>query len=114
MTVSTINDLFRSFHSIKGVTGVLLGVLKEDNHCLDSAKDISLVSHSFETLLTIIRDRNLNFKKENIDLSYEVVDYLKACISVISGISEVVIPAQAIREKLIKKLKVYQMTYYIA
>ncbi|AQS07041.1 chemotaxis protein CheA [Clostridium beijerinckii] len=103
--VSTINDLFRSFHSIKGVTGVLLGVLKEDNHCLDSAKDISLVSHSFETLLTIIRDRNLNFKKENIDLSYEVVDYLKACISVISGISEVVIPAQAIREKINKEIE---------
>ncbi|NRW83832.1 hypothetical protein [Clostridium beijerinckii] len=72
---------------------------------MDSAKDISLVSHSFETLLTIIRDRNLNFKKENIDLSYEVVDYLKACISVISGISEVVIPAQAIREKINKEIE---------
>ncbi|AVK48195.1 hypothetical protein AXY43_09225 [Clostridium sp. MF28] len=103
--VSTINDLFRSVHSIKGVTGVLLGVLKEDNHCLDSAKGISLVSHSFETLLSIIRDRNLNFKKENIDLSYGIVDYLKACISVISGISEVVIPAQAIREKINKEIE---------
>ncbi|MFW2502587.1 chemotaxis protein CheA [Clostridium diolis] len=103
--VSTINDLFRSVHSIKGVTGVLLGVLKEDNHCLDSAKGISLVSHSFETLLSIIRDRNLNFKKENIDLSYGIVDYLKACISVISGISEVVIPSQAIREKINKEIE---------
>ncbi|RII36361.1 chemotaxis protein CheA [Clostridium chromiireducens] len=103
--VSTINELFRSFHSIKGVAGVLLGVLKEDDHCLACAKDISLVSHSFETLLSILRDKNINFNKENIDLSYEIVDYLKACISVISGISEVIIPAQAIREKINKEIE---------
>lgn len=98
--VVIVNDLFRSIHTIKGLTGVFLGILKDDNPCLACVKDISLVSHSFETLLSIFRDKKLNFKRENIDLSYEIVDYIKICVSVVSGINEVFIPAQEILDKI--------------
>ncbi|WP_270566391.1 chemotaxis protein CheA [Clostridium beijerinckii] len=101
----TINDLFRSIHSIKGITGVLLGILKEDNPILACVKDISLVSHSFETLLSIFRDKTFSFKKEDINLSYEIIDYVKVCVSVISGVSEVYIPAQIILNKINKGIE---------
>ncbi|AGX43027.1 chemotaxis protein CheA [Clostridium saccharobutylicum] len=101
----TINDLFRSIHSIKGITGVLLGILKEDNNCFACVKGISLVSHSFETLLSIFRDKNFSFKREDINLSYEIIDYIKLCVSVISGVSEVYIPAQIILDKINKQIE---------
>lgn len=104
--VVIVNDLFRSIHTIKGLTGVFLGILNEDNPCLTCVKDISLVSHSFETLLSIFRDNKFKFNRENIDLSYEIVDYFKICVSVVSGINEVLIPAQEILDKINKQTEV--------
>lgn len=102
---TTINDMFRSIHSIKGGIGIILGMMKEDKTGLDSSKNISLVAHSFETLLSIFRDKNLNFIKEMVDLSYEVVDYLKLCVNVISGNNETVITPQGIQDKINKAIK---------
>lgn len=101
----TINDLFRSIHSIKGITGVLLGILKEENPILACVKDISSVAHSFETLLSIFRDKNLNFKRGAINLSYEIIDYIKVCVSVVSGVSDVYIPAHTILNKINREIE---------
>jgi two-component system, chemotaxis family, sensor kinase CheA len=96
----TINEMFRGIHSIKGGIGILLGVLKEDNIAYACAKNISLVTHSFETLLSIFRDKNLNFTRDMVNLSYEAVDYLKVCINAIGENNETLIPAQGINDKI--------------
>ncbi|KMT22008.1 chemotaxis protein CheA [Clostridium cylindrosporum] len=100
-----MNNMFRSIHSTKGGIGVLLSVLTAVNPILSIAKNISQVTHSFESLLVMFRDKLIIFTKEMVDLSYEVVDYLKACVSIINNNESTNLPKDSILSKINKILE---------
>ncbi len=68
-----INDLFRPFHTIKGMAGFL------------NLRDINCVTHEVETLLDQGRKGDRKITGGLIDLVFEVVDILKSQISAIAN-----------------------------
>ncbi|MDI6706004.1 MAG: chemotaxis protein CheA, partial [Bacillota bacterium] len=80
-----INEMFRAIHSIKGGIGIYLATVLPQSPCYSALKELSEVVHAFESLLALIRDRGLKFEKNLIDLSYEVMDYLKTSMSAVAS-----------------------------
>ena len=103
-----VDDIFRSIHSIKGGIGVLLGALKDGQPSLECAKNISTVTHSFETLLSLCRDKSSSFSREFVDLTYEIVDYLKLCVNCINENINEGVSVQYIQDKINKAIKASQ------
>jgi two-component system chemotaxis sensor kinase CheA len=66
-----INELFRPFHTIKGMAGFL------------NLRDIQAVTHEVETLLDLGRKGKLEITSPVIDLVFETLDVLKVQISAI-------------------------------
>ncbi len=79
-----INEIFRCVHSIKGGAGIVISSLAGDDIILPIVKQISQISHCFESLLSIIRDNKLMVEDDVITLIYGVLDYLKICTSYIN------------------------------
>ena len=75
-----INEIFRAIHSIKGVTGIYLSILPIQSKANEGLTKFSLVIHTFESLLSLVRDKGCKFDNDLIDLSLLVIDYLKAAI----------------------------------
>jgi len=75
-----INEIFRAIHSIKGVTGIYLSILPIQSIANEGLTKFSLVIHTFESLLSLVRDKGCKFDNDLIDLSLLVIDYLKAAI----------------------------------
>lgn len=82
--IESINEIFRAVHSIKGGTGIYLAALMPKSDCFPVLKAFSEVAHNYENLLSLIRDGKLKFEKSIVDLSYEVVDYLKTTLNAVS------------------------------
>nr|WP_253201690.1 chemotaxis protein CheA [Clostridium sp. DSM 17811] len=76
-----INEIFRSIHSVKGGTGIYLAVLTTQSSLYIGLTDFLEVVHTFESLLTLIRDKECNFEKNLLDLGFMVMDYLKSFIN---------------------------------
>lgn len=82
-----INEVFRAVHTIKGGAGIYLSTLSsEDPYYKDTKKFLEVV-HSFEDLLSMVRDRQCAYDKNLVDLSYKAIDFLKSCIQFI-GLGE--------------------------
>ncbi len=64
----TINDIFRPFHTIKGVSGFL------------NLNSINKLSHSVENLLDKARNGEITIDREIIDLIFDAVDMLKKMV----------------------------------
>lgn len=64
-----INSIFRTFHTIKGVSGFL------------NLKNINSLSHSTENLLDDIRQGSLKVSRRVLDVIFEAVDALKKLIT---------------------------------
>lgn len=79
-----INEIFRCIHSIKGGAGIVISYLASDSTILPLVKQISQISHCFESLLSIIRDNKFTVEDDVITLVYGVLDYLKIYISYIN------------------------------
>jgi two-component system chemotaxis sensor kinase CheA len=60
-----INELFRSFHTIKGIAGFL------------NLRDINRLTHEVETLLDLARKSALSLTPATIDLVFSTIDFLK-------------------------------------
>lgn len=75
-----INEIFRAVHTIKGGAGVYLSTLSSDEPHYDDTKNFLEVVHSFENLLSMVRDRQCAFDKNLVDLSFRIIDYLKSYI----------------------------------
>lgn len=71
--VEKINDLFRPFHTIKGMAGFL------------NLRDINRLAHEAETLLDQARKGQRLMSPSAIDLVLEVVDLLREQISGVAG-----------------------------
>jgi len=69
--LNKINELFRPFHTIKGMAGFL------------NLKDVQALTHEVETLLDLSRKGKLSIKPSIIDLVFEALDILKVQISAI-------------------------------
>ncbi len=67
-----VNDLFRPFHTIKGMAGFL------------NLRDINCLTHEVETLLDQGRRGEREITSGIIDLVFEVVDILKAQLAAVS------------------------------
>lgn len=80
-----INEIFRAVHSIKGGTGIYLAALSSQSPEHSGLKKFSEVVHTFESLLALIRERECKFENELIDLSFLVMDYLKAFIKSVAS-----------------------------
>ena len=66
---TTINELFRPFHTIKGIAGFL------------NLRDINRLTHEMETILDLGRKNELKITAETIDLFFAGVDVLKQQIN---------------------------------
>ncbi len=75
-----VNEIFRAVHSIKGGTGIYLAVIIQQSTLHMELKKFADVVHTFESLLTLIRDKDCKFEKQFIDLSLLVLDYFKSFI----------------------------------
>lgn len=81
--MDAINEIFRAAHSIKGGGSLYLGTLSaDDSHYYDTKKFLDVV-HSFESLLTLVRDKQCNFEKNLVDLSLLVIDFLKTYMQLV-------------------------------
>ncbi|HEY9060451.1 MAG TPA: chemotaxis protein CheA [Pseudobacteroides sp.] len=105
---NTINELFRCMHSIKGGTGIISSALQSTSPISPVVKNISIVTHSFENILEVFRDKKLVFTKQMVSLGYEVVDYLKACVDAVHSNQYVDISIQDLIEKISKSLDIDQ------
>ena len=72
-----VNDIFRTFHTIKGDSGVF-GLQKITN-----------LSHSLENVLDMMRDGRLDVSMERIDLLLSGVDLLRQMVGDIQGMESV-------------------------
>ncbi len=104
----TINELFRCIHSIKGGTGIISSTLQSTSPISPVVKNVSIVTHSFENILATFRDKKLVFNKQMVSLSYEVVDYLKACIEAVNSNKYLDIPIQELIGRINKSLDIDQ------
>jgi len=95
-----IHEMFRAVHSIKGGVGIYLSMIPHQSPYYSVLKGFSEVVHTFESLLALVRDRGLTFEKKLIDLSYEVMDYLKTSMSAVASGECHDIPATAILDKV--------------
>jgi len=82
---NAIHEIFRSIHSIKGGIGIYLAIVPHQSPYYSTLKEFSEVLHTFESLLALVRDRELTIDKKFIDLSYEVMDYLKNSINAVAS-----------------------------
>lgn len=73
-----IVEIFRAVHSMKGGTGIYLATLSPQSQAYAGVKSFSEVVHTFESLLTLIRDRGCKFESKLVDLCFSVMDYLKS------------------------------------
>jgi len=81
-----ISEIFRAVHSIKGGTGIYLATLPPESLEHANLKKLSEVVHTFESLLTLVRDRECKFDNKLVDLSFMVMDCIQAFMqSVASG-----------------------------
>ena len=80
-----IHEMFRAVHSIKGGIGIYLAAIPHQSPYYSALKEFSEVVHTFESLLALVRDRGLTFEKNLIDLSYDVMDYLKTSMSAVAS-----------------------------
>jgi len=68
-----LNELFRPFHTIKGMAGFL------------NLKDINALTHAAESLLDLARKGKLKFTSETIDVVFQAVDVLKVQVAAIGN-----------------------------
>ncbi|NSW89563.1 MAG: chemotaxis protein CheA [Firmicutes bacterium] len=95
-----IHEMFRAIHSIKGGIGIYLATITHQSPYYSALKQFSEVVHTFESLLALIRDKELTFEKKLIDLSYEVIDYLKTSMSAVASEECHNIPASGILDRI--------------
>jgi len=67
-----INELFRPFHTIKGMAGFL------------NLRDINRITHKAETLLDLARKGQLQFTTDHINLIFATVDILKEQVGAVA------------------------------
>jgi len=77
----SIDEIFRVVHSIKGGAGIYLATISPESPIYDGLKLFLDTVHTFESLLSIIRDKEINFEKIHMELSLIVVDNLKSFIN---------------------------------
>jgi two-component system chemotaxis sensor kinase CheA len=71
--VDKINELFRPFHTIKGIAGFL------------NLRDVNRLTHEAETILDMARKGTLQITTGTIDLIFASIDVLKAQIAAVAG-----------------------------
>ncbi len=67
--LDSLNDVFRSFHTIKGSAHFL------------KFKNISEFAHEAENFLSEIREGKVNFNKTNLELAFRAIDELKLLVA---------------------------------
>ncbi len=72
-----INEVFRSLHSIKGNSGLLLSLINQDSYEGLLLKAVQKVSHKAESSLQKVRDGEEKLSRGLIDAIFKVLDYLK-------------------------------------
>ncbi|MHC4754472.1 MAG: chemotaxis protein CheA [Planctomycetota bacterium] len=90
-----LNQIFRAFHTIKGMAGFL------------NLTDIGSLAHSAENLLDLARKGDLMLAGENMDVVFESVDMLKNMIAELKDSVEAgkAVPLQEHLPQLLEKLK---------
>jgi len=90
-----LNQIFRAFHSIKGLAGFL------------NLTDIGSLAHAAENLLDLARKERLVLTGENTDVIFESIDMMKGMISVLKSSVEAgqAVPSEENLPQLLAKLK---------
>jgi two-component system chemotaxis sensor kinase CheA len=91
----TINQIFRGFHTIKGMAGFL------------NLRDIGSLAHSAENLLDLARKGELVLSGGNTDVVFESMDMMKKMIAELKESAEnsTPVPAQKALPQLLAKIK---------
>jgi len=76
------NDLFRSLHSIKGNTGVILSVIEDETlrqkHFLNKLRDLA---HASESLVQYKRDNRVALTSAEIEMLLLALDFMKTMVN---------------------------------
>ncbi len=90
-----LNQIFRAFHTIKGMAGFL------------NLTDIGLLAHSAENLLDLARKGELALADKNTDVIFESIDMLKKMFADLKESVEAgkAVPLQKYLPQLLEKLK---------
>lgn len=90
-----MNQVFRAFHTIKGLAGFL------------NLTQVNKLSHSAENVLDMARNNELKLNTGSMNIIFDSVDMLKGMIAVIkeAAASDKIVPAQPGLDALIAKLE---------
>jgi len=72
----SINEIFRSLHSLKGNSGLILSLIKEDTYEYHVLYNLKETSHKGESLLQKIRDGKFRISAEIITILFKTLDYI--------------------------------------
>ena len=103
-----INEIFRSVHSMKGGTGIFLSTLSSEYPVYAVVKRFSEVVHTFESLLSLIRDKGFKYEKNLVDLSLLVMDSLKLYINAVATEEFMNLSDDDIHDRIKERLLYYQ------
>ena len=72
----SINEVFRSLHSLKGNSGLILSLIDENTYEYHVLYNLKEVSHKGESLLQKVRDGNLRLSAAIITALFKTLDYI--------------------------------------
>jgi len=76
--MEAVSEILRVIHNIKGGTGIYLATLSSQSPEYFALKRFCEAVHTYESLLTLIRDKGCKFESKLVDLSFSVMDYFKS------------------------------------
>lgn len=82
--MEALHEIFRAVHSVKGGAGIYLAAIPAQSNVYVGLKKFSDVVHTYESLLSLVRDKGCKFEKGLVDLSLSVMDYLKIFLNSIA------------------------------
>ncbi len=104
----SINEVFRSLHSLKGNSGLLLSLIEQESYEAKLLSFIKDVAHGGESLLQRVRDGKLKLSSEIISLLFRALDYMNLIFDRIiqrENRESVPLPDNLIRELSKKEFK---------
>lgn len=71
--MDTINEIFRSAHTLKGMAGTM------------GFKRMQTLTHDMENVFSEVRDGNIKVNSDMIDVVFQCLDALEGYVSIIQG-----------------------------
>jgi two-component system chemotaxis sensor kinase CheA len=105
----TIHEIFRCIHSMKGGISILISSLPSSAPGIEALKQFSEIVHTFESLLSLLRDKGSAFENNLVDLSMLVMDCLKSYMNMIAADEYSNLPDMGVYNALKEQVSHYQL-----